>query len=115
MKPNLSQHQRILVSLIYLGILILIFNSIGGKVTGFVIGPNPDSAIWFSTGALMIILGSYVIEPFFTKPSDAIANSTAVLISLLGLTDKNSFLEYKYIFFFSVFILFLSILTIFLK
>ena len=102
MRPNLTQHQRITVSLIYLVLLIYIFHSVGGKVIGFISSPNVDSAIWFYSAALMIILGSYIVEPYFTKPSDAIANSAAVLVALFGLTDKNSFFGYIVIFCFSI-------------
>ena len=115
MKPNLTQHQRIIVSIIYLFLLIFIFKSVGGKVSGFIWNPNIDSAIWFYSAALMIILGSYIVEPYFTKPSDAIANSTAVLIALFGLTDKSAFWGYGYILYFSLAILLLSVFAVFSK
>lgn len=63
----------------------------------------------------MIILGAYIVEPFFTKPSDAIANSTAILIALFGLSNKHALFGYSFIFYYALIILILGIATIFLK
>ena len=115
MKINLSQTQRIIVAVVYLFILAAIFNFIGGNFKQLVSDTSFDSSIWFYAGALMIILGAYIVEPYFTKPSDAIANSTAILIALFGLSNKNSLFAYNFIFYFSITILALSIITILLK
>lgn len=115
MKPNLTQNQRIFVAIVYLVILFFIFKLIGGNLTKLAWDTNVDSSVWFYSGAFMIILGSYIVEPFFTKPSDAIANSTAILIALFGLSLKNDFLGYKIIFSFALTILVLSIISIALK
>jgi len=115
MKTNLSQPLRILVASIYVVLLIVIFHYLGGDVRRLVWSNSIDSSIWFYAGAFMIILGSYIVEPYFTKPSDAIANSTAVLIALLGLSNKNGFFAYSFVFYYAIAILLLSILAIFLK
>jgi len=115
MKINLSQTQRIFVAIIYLFILAAIFNFIGGNFRQLISDTNFDSSILFYAGALMIIFGVYIVEPYFTKPSDAIANSVAILIALLGLTNKESLFAYNFIFYYSIAILSLSILTILLK
>ncbi|OQA93724.1 MAG: AAA-like domain protein [Microgenomates group bacterium ADurb.Bin219] len=112
---NLTQNQRILVAFLYLMVLVVIFKLIGGDFGNLVWNTNIDSSIWFYSGAFMIILGSYIVEPFFTKPSDVIANSSAVLISLFGLSTKNNLLGYSFIFYYSLLLLILSILTIMLK
>ena len=112
---NLSQNQRIIVSGLYLIILFFLFKMIGGNFGNLVWNTNLDSSIWFYSGAFMIILGAYISEPFFTKPSDAIANSTAVLIALLGLSVKQNLFGYNFIFWYAVIILVLSIFTIILK
>jgi uncharacterized protein len=115
LQPTLTQHQRILVSACYIGILIAIYKLIGGIFGNLVWDQSIDSSIWFYSGAFMIILGAYIIEPFFTKPSDAIANATAVIIALLGLSNKNKLFGYTYIFYFTITILVLSLVTILLK
>ncbi|OGJ10143.1 hypothetical protein A2334_00725 [Candidatus Roizmanbacteria bacterium RIFOXYB2_FULL_38_10] len=112
---HLSQNQRVLVAFIYLSILVIIFKLIGGNFGNLVWNTNIDSSIWFYSGAFMIVLGAYIVEPFFTKPSDAIANSTAVLIALFGLSNKNNLYGYSFIFYFALAILLFSIISIVLK
>ena len=112
---HLSQNQRVLVAFIYLSILVFIFKLIGGNFGNLVWNTNIDSSIWFYSGAFMIVLGAYIVEPFFTKPSDAIANSTAVLIALFGLSNKNNLYAYSFIFYFALAILLFSIISIVLK
>ena len=115
MKNNLSQKQRIIVAGIYLVALALIFNFIGGNFKNLAWDSNIDSSIWFYAGAFMIILGTYIVEPFFTKPSDVIANSVAVLIALFGLSDKHGLIGYSFILYYATTLLLLSVFTIFLK
>ena len=105
MKINLSQNQRIIVALSYLIILLGLFKIVGGNVGNLAWDTNIDSSIWFYAGAFMIILGAYIVEPFFTKPSDVIANSTAVLIALFGLSNKQNLFGYTFIFYYAVAIL----------
>ena len=112
---HLSQNQRVIVAFIYLSILVVIFKLIGGNFGNLAWNTNIDSSIWFYSGAFMIVLGAYIVEPFFTKPSDAIANSTAVLIALFGLSNKDNLYGYGFIFYFALAILLLSIISIVLK
>jgi len=114
-KLNLSQPQRVLVAVVYLILLVIIFSVLGGNLRGLVFDSNVDSSILFYAGAFMIILGAYIVEPFFTKPSDSIANSTATLIALFGLSSKNTYFGYGWIFAFSFFVLVASILSILLR
>ena len=115
MKINLTQNQRVIVAFAYLAILFGLFNILGGDFNKLIREPGYDSNIWFYSGAFMIILGSYIVEPYFTKPSDTIANSTAVLITLLGISKKENLFGYNFILSFAILILILGILTIFLK
>jgi len=115
MKINLSQNQRIVVAFSYLAILLGLFKIVGGDIGNLAWNTNIDSSIWFYSGAFMIILGAYIVEPFFTKPSDAIANSTAVLIALFGLSVKQNLFGYTFIFYYAVAVLALGIVTIILK
>src|SRR3989344_396053 len=115
MNINLSQNQRIIVASSYIVILFALFKIVGGTIGNLAWDTNIDSSIWFYSGAFMIILGAYIVEPFFTKPSDAIANSTAVLIALFGLSNKQELFGYTFIFSYAVAILILGIITIILK
>lgn len=112
MKPELNQKQRILVATIYLLFLALIFNFIGGNFKNIVLELGVDSSVWFYSGALLIILGAYIAEPYFSKPSDTIPNSIAVIIALLGLNEKANLIGFHFILYYSVTMLFISILSI---
>lgn len=113
--PKLNQTQRIITAFIYLGILMILFKILGGDFGNLIWKTSNDSSIWFYSGAFMIILGSYIVEPFFTKPSDVIANSTAILIALLGISNKQKLIGYQFIFYYALTILIISITTIFFK
>jgi len=114
MNPKLSQKQRVLVALIYLAILLLIFNYFGGGIRN-ITGNKLDSNIWFYAGALLIIMGAYLVEPFFTKPSDAVVNSIAVLIALWGLSSREALVGYRFILLYSLLIFSASLSAILLK
>lgn len=43
--------------------------------------PTGDTAIWFHAGLLMLIIGTYWTEHFFTKPADVVINALVVLIA----------------------------------
>lgn len=112
MKPELNQKQRVIVAIVYLILLGIIFNFLGGNFKEIVFGTSIDSSIWFYSGALLIILGAYIAEPFFTKPSDTIPNSAAIIISIIGLKEKSGLIGYNYIFLYAIIMLVLSIYAI---
>ncbi|WP_425390993.1 ATP-binding protein [Ekhidna sp.] len=74
-----------------------------------------DTSLWFYSGILLIVLGKYVAEPFFTKPTDSLTNSLAVLIALLTIDSKASFFGYQAIFIFNLTVLVFSLVSIGLK
>jgi hypothetical protein len=49
-----------------------------------------DAQVWFTSGLLLIVLGVFVTEKFFTKPLDVIVNiiTLAVVLSMLDHKDK---------------------------
>lgn len=115
MDIKLEQRQRVLVAVLYFSLLVLIYHFIGGDFDVLLGNKSSDNIVWFFSGALMIVMGSYIVEPLFTKPSDAIANSTSVLVALLGISNKSAFFWYEGIFFYALAVLVLSILCITLK
>src|SRR3989339_1738733 len=54
-----------------------------------------DAQIWFTSGLLLIILGVFVTEKYFTKPLDVIVNITSLFVVLTTLDNINAFLLYK--------------------
>lgn len=112
MKFELKQRERLFVAILYFVILTLIYKIIGGDFDVLLGKTSNDNAIWFFSGALMIVLGKYVIETYFTKPSDAVANSIATLIALIGLSNKSIFFGYTFIFSYAILIFLTSIFCI---
>lgn len=115
MQVKLTQLQRVIVAILYLVVLFILFTIIDGNYNDLLWDTSNDKRIWFFSGALLIILGKYIAEPFFSKPTDAIANSLAILITLLTITDKTKFVLYEAVLTISFLVLFCSLLTIFLK
>lgn len=111
MKEKLTQFQRLLVALIYIILLMVLYTLLGGRIFDI----TEETSIWFYSGALLIILGSYVTEPYFTKPTDSIANSISAFLGLLIVVNKENLFGYYYILYFSIAIFIISILTIILK
>jgi len=112
---TLSQSQRILVAIIYLLLLVILFQNIGVGIGTAILDTSVDYSIWFYSGALLIILGKYVAQPYFTKPTDAITNSSATIIALVSLSTKDDFLLYNYAVAYSILILVTSLVSIGLK
>lgn len=112
---QLSQIQRVIVSLLYLSILGIILSIITGGLYRFLFVTNLDSRIIFFTGAFLLILGNYVVEPYFTKPADSLVNSLTVIMALLGLQDNSLFVGYFPLITFATLVFLLSILAVMLK
>ena len=78
-KTRLSQPQRLIIAAIYLIIIFICILLLGENPVDLIKG-STDESIWFYSGVLLIIMGQYVTEPFFSTPADAFANSiTAIL------------------------------------
>jgi len=60
----------------------------------------------------MIVLGSYIVEPYFTTPADAIGNSIALLISLATLSSLSALIGSRYLATYAILILGLAIISI---
>ena len=78
MNKKLNQIERIIIAVLYIIIMLLLFKFMG-KDIGKVLNFSEDSSIWFYSGTLLIVLGNYLTEPFFSKPTDTIANSISVI------------------------------------
>lgn len=111
----LNQKQRLIISGIYLTVLIIIFQIMTGNIIKFLFTNNNDSRISFLIGALLLILGKYITESFFTRPADAIVNSITVIIALLGITSKNEFIGYYFLIIYSSVVFIFSLYAILLK
>ena len=114
MNQKLNQIERIIIAIIYISIMLLLFKFMG-KDIGMILSFNEDSSVWFYSGALLIVLGKYLTEPFFSKPTDTIANSISVILAILAINNKEMLIGYGIILAFSMIMLILSIVLILIK
>lgn len=114
MNKKLNQFERIIIAILYIIIMLVLFKFMG-KDIGKVLNFSEDSSIWFYSGALLIVLGNYLTEPFFSKPTDTIANSISVILAILAINNKEMFVGYMIVLIFSIIMLLLSIILIAIK
>ena len=82
---ELSQKERLLLFVLYVSALVALSVTLTGAL------PRLDSAgYWFYSGLAMLALGGLIAQPFFTKPSDAIANAVAGMLGIGGLARQDS-------------------------
>lgn len=110
-KIKLSQPQRLIVAAIYLIIVFICILLIGENPVNLIKG-STDESIWFYSGVLLIIMGQYVSEPFFSTPADAFANSITAILALITVQNKQSFKMYWFLFIYCCIIGLLSIVAI---
>jgi uncharacterized protein len=110
MNFTLSQRQRLVVAGVYLVLLRLI----SLWIVRYLPQSDAHAVFWLYSGALMIILGRYVVEPFFTRPADAIVNALALLVSLTALStdDHHLLIGYSFLRYYAFGILGLGLLSI---
>lgn len=114
-KPELTIFQRILAVCIYTAVFLFSCYWFNGQDLGFLTDSTNKYNLLFVSGALLLIFGSYIAEPFFTKPVDVITNSTAVILALLSVNNPENFVGYQFLFFSASSLLVLSVLVIFLS
>lgn len=109
---QLNLFQRALACFLYISIFIFACRLFSGS-WNFLFDPESVYNVIFISGALLLVLGAYIAEPFFTKPTDVLANSVAVILALLSINEKNSFIGYWYLMIASGIMLVISV-TLFL-
>jgi len=114
-KSELSIIQRIIAVFVYIGIFLISCYWFSGQNWGFLTDSKSNYNILFVSGALLLVFGSYVSEPFFTKPVDVLTNSTAVILALLSINKPADFIGYHLLFFSACFLLISSVVVIFLS
>ena len=108
MTQKLTQPQRIIVATIYLVIVFICVSLLGGNLKELITGAT-DESIWFYSGILLIIMGQYVTEPFFSTPADSLSNSIATILALLSIQNRQGLYGYWFIFGFSLILIVFSI------
>ncbi len=111
---NLSIGQRIIAVILYIAVFLLICKFFSGNWS-FLIDSNSNYNILFISGALLLVFGTYIAEPYFTKPVDVITNSIVIVLILLSINMPSSFIGYWQLFYASVALGIFSILIIFFE
>lgn len=102
---------RLFVCIVFLVVFLLLcrYFSNGWE---FLTDSNNKFNMLFVSAALLLVFGTYITEPFFTKPVDVLTNTIAIILALLSIKNPNNFLGYYYIFYSAVVIFILSLITI---
>lgn len=110
---NLNIKQRFFVVFIYL-FLICGIGYLFRDNLEFIYDSSDNLHLILIVTALSLILSSYIVEPYFTKPVDVVARWVAVFLFVIGLNDKENFILYDYWLIISLVFIFLALLSIFL-
>jgi hypothetical protein len=92
---NLNIKQRFFAAGIYIAIILLLGSYFSGDVSTIFDPTNKYNALFIVT-ALSLVLGSYIIEPFFSKPVEVVARWVAIVLFLLTIENKAEFRLYDY-------------------
>lgn len=104
----MKKYFRTLLLGIFLGTLLLISFKISGKIF-----PNGDNSIWFHSGLLMVILGMYWVEHYFTKPQDVFSNGLVGFIAISILKNPPFLFYWQLLRYYALTLSILSLLIIF--
>jgi hypothetical protein len=115
MKYQLTISERIIASIVYFAIVLLTGYCLNNSDWGYLIDSSNPLNTLFVASALMLIMGSYITEPYYTKPVDVIAKSSSVLLVLFALSGAKSFIFYDYFLYFILALLASSIFLIFVQ
>ena len=110
-KTKLSAPQRIVAVIFYLTVFLFACKYFNGS-WDFFINTNSEYNILFVSGSLLLIFGAYLVEPFFSKPVDVVANITAIILALFSVNDPTAFFGYYPILYVAFALLALSLITI---
>ena len=109
---HLSIVQRIVAVGLYIGVFLLACRVFSGDWS-YLIDPSSNYNLLFLAGALLLIFGTYIAEPYFTKPVDVITNSVAVILAMLSIQNPMNFMGYWIIFYASAGLGISAVLVIF--
>jgi hypothetical protein len=59
-------------------------------ITGAILPPPDIKGLWFYSAAAALLLGEYLVEPYFSRPADAIANAVALGLALASAGSSNA-------------------------
>ncbi len=93
MKRQLSQLQRLMAAGVYVAIIVILYGVLNGGIADLLRQSEPTT-VWFFSGILLVIMGMYVTEPFFSSPTDTLSNSISLILVLTAFTSKQQLVGY---------------------
>lgn len=114
MKRQLSQLQRLLAAGIYIFIIVMIYGLLNGGIAD-ILNQSEAASVWFFSGILLIIMGMYVTEPYFSSPADTLSNSISLILVLLAITNRQELKGYVELLVYAVCMFILSIFHMIVK
>ena len=88
---NISKAKNLIYLFIFTGILFALKFLLVDKVFADL---GNDAQVWFTSGLLLIILGVFVTEKYFTRPLDVIVNVITLFVVLSTLDNVSNFQLY---------------------
>jgi hypothetical protein len=76
-RVSLSQQRRLVAALAYFAILLVLARYLNGTFWP----PYGLAGLWFYSAGAALVLGEFLLEPFFTRPADALASAVTVLVA----------------------------------
>jgi hypothetical protein len=83
---DLNQPKRINVTLLYLALLLLL----NGYLNDWGWPPFGLEGVWYYSAFAALLIGEYIIEPYFTTPAGALANSVALILTLTAVSGSSA-------------------------
>ncbi len=114
MKRQLSQVQRLIAAGVYIAIIAVLYGLLNGGIADLLRQSEPTT-VWFFSGILLVIMGMYVTEPFFSSPTDTLSNSISLILVLTALTSKQQLVGYWGLLSYAICMFFISVLHMIIK
>ena len=106
--------QRLLAAGIYIFIIVMIYGLLNGGIAD-ILNQSEAASVWFFSGILLIIMGMYVTEPYFSSPTDTLSNSISLILVLLAITNWQELKGYVELLVYAVCMFILSIFHMIVK
>lgn len=114
MKKQLSQLERLIVAGIYIVIIVVIYGLLNGGIADL-LNQSESTSVWFFSGILLVIMGMYVTEPYFSSPTDTLSNSISLILVLTALKSKQQLRGYWFLLIYAICMFLISITHMIVK
>ena len=93
MRNKLTQPQRLIAAGTNILLFFVVTLLMGVNFSTF-FSQGTDESIWFYSGFFLLIMATFVTEPYFTAPTDTLANSIGMVLMLFTIQDRSRFIYF---------------------